>query len=333
MNYTKYFNSIFLKIKNKSILPPEYEMSIFKFDIKFTIPGFIYKSTKFDRSLSLSNINSEDWYNDFIDKVVSSIGKNYLPICRISDGEFLFFLGKQSLDIRYSFFKKLKLTISNFKSNLILKGGIGPFTNGHYHSGEYTSEECLEARKMYPGLLKFISEKGILALHLSYSNIPFHESYFPALNNWLISHSIKLDNQNYYSFYFVYAMLTGLRKKEIYVNRKILVINGANGEKKDNIIKGILNEGAREVYWVSISLKKSLYDKIDINDYVGKVDLVFVGAGIGKPNILIQLEKLNVPCIDAGYVFEIWADPINKFKRAFCANDEDWKNNSNLLAN
>jgi len=329
MNYTKYFNSKISKVKNKSILPPEYEMSTFKFDIKFTIPGFSYKLSKFDRSLSLSNINSEDWYNDFIDKVVSSIGKNYLPICRISDGEFLFFLGKQPLDIRYSFFKRLKLIFSNFKSYLILRGGIGPFTNGHYHSGEYTSGECIEARKMYPNLIKYISEKGILALHLSYSNIPFHENYFPALNKWLIDHSIKLNNQNYYSFYFVYAMLTGFRKKEIFLNRKILVINGAIGEKKDKIIEGIFNEGAQEVYWVPISLKKSLYDKIDINDFIGKVDLVFVGAGIGKPNILIQLEKLKVPCIDAGYVFEIWADPINKFKRAFCANDEEWQINEN----
>jgi hypothetical protein len=308
------------------MLPNDYKMTLFDFDISFTIPGFKYKSTIYDRSLSLTNQNSEDWYNDFIDKVVSSIGKKYLPICRVSDGEFLFFLGKQPLDIRYSILKKIKLTLSNFKSFLILRGGIGPFTNGHYHSGEYTREECSEARKIYPELLKYISEKGILALHLSYSNVPFHENYFPALNNWILKHSIKITPQNYYSFYFVYAMLTGLRKNEIFNNRKILVVNGAIGEKKDKIIAGIYKEGAHEVYWIPITLKKSLYDKLDINDYIGKVDLVFVGAGIGKPNILIQLEKLNVPCIDAGYVFEIWANPINKFKRAFCANDDDWNN-------
>ena len=54
--------------------------------------------------------------------------------------------------------------------------------------------------------------------------------------------------------------------------------------------------------------------------------MALVGAGIGKSNILVQMESLNVPCIDAGFVFEVWANPENKWNRAVCACDEDYAN-------
>jgi hypothetical protein len=102
-----------------------------------------------------------------------------------------------------------------------------------------------------------------------------------------------------------------------------LVINGAQEEKKQKIIEGLKREGVSEVFWCSISLKRSLYDFIDIEPFVGKIDLAFVGAGIGKFNIFPQLERLNVPCIDAGFVFEIWIDPKNKWERPCCASNDD----------
>jgi len=77
-----------------------------------------------------------------------------------------------------------------------------------------------------------------------------------------------------------------------------------------------------EVHWCSISSSRSLFDRIDISGYIGRVDIAVVGAGVGKPNILVQLEPLQVPCIDAGFVFEVWANPENKWKRAWCVPDE-----------
>ena len=68
-----------------------------------------------------------------------------------------------------------------------------------------------------------------------------------------------------------------------------------------------------------------MFDIINVQPYVGKVDLAFVGAGIAKPHILLQMRDLNVPCIDAGFVFEVWANPENKWKRPFCANDMDYE--------
>ena len=67
-----------------------------------------------------------------------------------------------------------------------------------------------------------------------------------------------------------------------------------------------------------------MYDSIDVAPFCGKVDLALVGAGIGKMSIFLQMEELKVPCIDAGYVFEVWKDPNNKWKRVICASDNDW---------
>ena len=36
------------------------------------------------------------------------------------------------------------------------------------------------------------------------------------------------------------------------------------------------------------------------------------------------MEPLSVPCIDAGFIFEVWADPSSKWERDFCAPDEDY---------
>ena len=76
-----------------------------------------------------------------------------------------------------------------------------------------------------------------------------------------------------------------------------------------------------------------MFDSIDVEKFKDEVDIVFVGAGIGKPNILVQLKVLNVPCIDLGYIFEVWADSSKKFDRAGCASDKDWELKSNLIKN
>ena len=166
-----------------------------------------------------------------------------------------------------------------------------------------------------------IGKKGILALHLSYGEVPFQEHYFPALGRWLKENHIMLIDENYFPFYFVYAALTGPRRGELLKGRRVLVVNGASGEKRQKIEAGLRREGVAELLWHTFSLDRSLYDRLILDPYIGKIDLAIVGAGIGKPNILTQMEPLNVPCIDAGYVFEVWADPENRWKRAFCVLD------------
>jgi len=317
--------------KGLSSLPKEYQMTSLPFSVELVIKGFKEKHVP-DTTYTLAprKRDCEEWYHEFIDKIIDASGKKFLPIIRIGDGEFLLMLGKQPVNLRYSFLQKIKLKIIRLKWNFLLNGGIAPKTVGHYHSGQYTRQECLDASLEIPQIVKEVLKKGILAPMTMYSTEPFAEHYFPAFDKWLQKNQIMFNDNNYYPQYFIYSALNSDRRSEILEGRRILIINGAEGEKKEQIINGLKKEGVAEVHWCPISLKRSMFDVIDVKPYIGKVDLAFVGAGVGKFKIFAQLEKLNIPCIDAGFVFEIWADSNNKFERPFCASDNDWKKRNKL---
>lgn len=302
-------------------LPPNYQ--ILPCSISLRIPGFEKTCSPGSKTLALRRRDCAKWYNEFLDRLVDACGRKFLPLCRMSDGEFKFALGEQLPDIRLPWIQrvrqKAKLAI---KKRLLRKRQFEAFTGGHYHSGRYSANEWQKAHAQYAQMVQKISKKGILALHLSYGHVPFQEHYFPAFGRWLQKNRIVLTDDNYFPFYFVYAALTGPRRGELLKGRRVLVVNGACGEKRRKIEHGLLREGVAEISWYPISLDRSLYDRLDVDSYIGKIDLALVGAGIGKPNILTQMELLNVPCIDAGYVFEVWADRENRWNRACCVPDE-----------
>ena len=138
---------------------------------------------------------------------------------------------------------------------------------------------------------------------------------------------IDLNGDNYYPFYFVYALLRGKAKERILRNKCIIVFHSANGIKKEKITASLLKEGVSKIFWHEISPNRSMFDKIQLKKEYFSADLALIGAGVGKFNILSQLEPLNIPCIDAGYIFEVWADENNKWKRPFIVPDWDWDEN------
>jgi hypothetical protein len=306
-------------------LPSRYKSKILTKEIEFYIPEFNkYYPKNYSKCLALRERDCAKWFEEFVEKVNKAIGKKYFPIMRISDGEFLFLLGKTAPDFRISMLQKIKIYASDLKRLILKGGGINAYTEGHYNSGSYTSREWREARLKSPEMIKNISKDGILALHLNYVEEPFAERYYPVLDKWLIDNNININEDNYYPFYFVYALLVGSKRSLLFKNRNVLVINSAVGEKKTQIIETIKNEGATKVFWCPISSDRSLYDRIEVSLFVGKVDISIIGAGIGKGNIIQQCKVLQVPCIDAGFIFEIWFDKKNSFKRVYCATDDDW---------
>jgi len=300
-------------------LPPTYQ--ILPESIDFIIPDFKRFYITGDKTLALSQRNSESWFHQFVDRLIAACGRHYLPVCRMSDGEFLFVLGDQPPDARLPRLVWAKRYLT-YLTRLMQRLNFQAKTPGHYHSGAYTHREQVEAQSRYADLIRQLSQQGILALHLSYGREPFQERFFPALGRWLKLHQITLTEQNYIPFYFVYAALTGPRRKELLQGRRVLVVNGATGEKRQQIEAGLTREGVAELHWLPISLTRSLYDRVDVTPFISQVDLAMVGAGIGKPNILAQMVPLQVPCIDAGFVFEVWAKPENCWKRPVCAPDD-----------
>jgi len=305
------------------------EYNVLPYQTRFSLPNFRKSIEPSTVTFAPSPVECEKWYELFICNLKAKIGKTYYPICRLSDGEFTFMFGKRppydnsifkASTLKYYAKKTIKKILSLNKKN-----GFQAFTGKLYHSGAYTEGERKDALPEYFKQLKGISVDGVLALHLSYnSENPFQEHFFPDIKNWNQQASIIFDTSNYVPFYFVYAMFGGSDGKEILKDRNVLVAHGATGKKKENIIQGLLNDNAKHVEWLQISDKRTLLEKIDVSPFLGKVDIVLVGAGIGKPNIFEQLKPLNVPCIDPGYYFEVWNDPDMKWGRVMCYTDEEY---------
>jgi len=194
--------------------------------IDFKIPGFLCHYVIGIKTLALSQRNCGEWYNEFVDRVIAACGHQFLPVCRMSDGEFRFCVGDQLPSVRLPWLKRQKIILRRRVSNIlkggkrqkiilrrrvsnILKGGkFFAATQKTVSSGEYSKEEWRDAKASYGRFIREISEKGILALHLSYGPAPFQEHYLPAFKQWLNDNAIILTGDNYTPFYFVYAMLT-----------------------------------------------------------------------------------------------------------------------------
>lgn len=307
-------------------LPAKYQ--IFENIIRYKIPG--YDNFLEPKNYVLSPFfieNTESWYREFRNKVIESIGKDFLPIARISDGEMSFCKKKISFDKRWSLYDRVYYILQRSFFYLNTRGRFEALTAGRYHSGKYTQKEKREMQKRYSVDCKKISEQGILAIHTEHDPLrPFHESKFPEFKDWLDKSEIKLDRSNYFPFYFIYAALNSSDRSAFFEGLRVLVINGETGKKKESIVEGLYREGAHSVSWEGISKNRSLYDKIDVSKYENKIDIVYLGAGIGKFNILCQLSKLSVPVIDSGFVFEVWSDPSSKKERPYLMHDKQFQN-------
>jgi hypothetical protein len=72
-------------------LPPPYR--ILPYSIPFRVPGFIKQTRREDRVLAPEACECEDWFAAFTDRVLNAVAREFLPVCRMSDGEFFFSSG------------------------------------------------------------------------------------------------------------------------------------------------------------------------------------------------------------------------------------------------
>lgn len=288
------------------------------------IPGFSKMRRHGLRTFALSQQTAQEAFNEFVVMISESRGR-FLPVLRMSDGEYLFNFGFQPPSVRHGIFYPwhyVRHLAARFRPRRTLVAGGTHSGRPLYGSGQYTKNELGQIRELYGRVCRSVANVGILAVDLSFCPVPFQEGFFPALKRWLTSNGIQLTRENYVPFYFVYALLTGPERHRVLSGKRVLVIHSATGPKQDAIKSSLIREGAKEVVWHTISTDRSLYDVVPVDRFVGAVDLCVFGAGIGKPAILGQLEPLGVPCIDAGYVMEVWADPSVAQSRIFTQPDD-----------
>ncbi len=288
-------------MNNKIHLPFKVSLVLNGFEkLYYKENGIQYSIDAYELSqLSFSDYSAEEWYKEFVNYISNSIGKYYLPIYRMADGEFQFLINKPS-----SILKGL-LTPKKFKRTC---------WGENYSFGEY-----LKYSKKYIEQLKEISKNGILAPHFVVEkNKVGYADYIQPILKIFTKNDIVLNDKNYFPFYFVYALLSKHEKFNLFNGKRILVITSYNYEKKKKLESFFKSCFVDSASFYNISPTKAMFEKIE-KERINKdeIDIILVGAGIGAANIINQLNFISTPCIDAGIMLEVYANPKLKGNRIF----------------
>ena len=271
------------------------------------------------RQLAFAPRSAKEWYRAFRDRVLSA--KGYLPIYRMSDGEFIFVCGRLPQRIQDITRRPVAVAKSWLKHAIGWK--TKDFLSGTPENSfeSYTREEWARARRDYGTRVASISRKGVLAINLIEQG-GFAREYWRPFMDWLDAEGVVLTDENFTSFYFIYAMFLGPDAGAVVSGKRILVVTCPKDGTKAPAIDGTLRRlGARSTVFAPISENKSMTDRIAIPPR-GTIDLVLIGAGVGALNILEQVEELEVPSIDVGFVLDCYWDAATfRGKRAFTLPD------------
>lgn len=266
--------------------------------------------------------SSDQWFKDFKKRLLGAIeAKEFLPVFRMSHGEFHFALGTR-INPELSLFKKLYTLKTIAKERL----GIGAYLN-EFSPQAGTREvlskaEFLKIKDRVIADLRWISEVGLLCA--CFHRSPGYIEYLPDIFDWMDRNRICLNRENYFHFYFIYALLFGSSQVELFEGRNVLVITSFPGDKRECVIEGIKKVGARSVETLEISSSRALFDRISLDELNERPDFVLIGAGVGSTNIIRQLGELNCPVLDVGFGIDALADPDVRWRRPFCITDREW---------
>lgn len=264
-------------------------------------------------ALSERTRDPDEWYEEFRAQIEGLVGaRRHFPVFRISHGEFIVMGG-----YRDNLRARLRRTASR------LLGKQKAFKSGDplYGWEEYTEAELTAVKRDLPALVREMASDGILAIALHPENPGFAPFLEPAFE-WFESHSIDLNEGNYFPFYFVYVLLCGPDRLGLLSGRRVLVVTGDTHEKREKITGNLRQFGAADVQFVPCHPTKAMLATIDLSAVAGRVDVALVGAGVGAARVLAQLRPLGAVCIDAGYCLSVIADPSIP-RRPYAQPDDD----------
>ncbi len=265
----------------------------------------------------LEDKDCDDLLDEFYLKLLDQIcKKEHFPIIRLADGEFQFLLGKNEFNLRKPIFLLLKNILGELYRKLV--GVKFEAKSRTYTSGIYSFSDRENVKEQYAECLRHISNNGILALYTIIKPKFYTEQYLPKLFSFFDSEDIHVNKDNYIPFYFIYIILSNAKYSFLYKDKNIHLITSFDSKRRISIESTMKSLGVKSVSWTQISRDRSLFDKIDVNKIRNDIDIIFVGAGIGKVNIFNQLKNTQALIIDAGYIFETWENPDLKKERDYC---------------
>lgn len=266
---------------------------------------------------SFEKINPEIWFSQFSDVLQTSIGKRYLPVLRVSDGEFLFALGFKLPE--WTDVKRIRANIRSLISAYLLGRKTLWFMSGSkgYGYERYNFFEWRRLREVFKSEVRKISRDGILAVGFVRQRQPYGEEYHSAMLKWFQRAGINLNKHNYYPFYFVYALLNGRTLPRIVINNRILIVSSHGEKAQQKILSRLEGMGAKSVDFYRISRTNAMKEHIDTAILPAQVDVILVAAGVGASQIIPQLSFYQTLVIDAGFCVDLLADPSLSGRRYF----------------
>jgi hypothetical protein len=302
------------------VLPPAYR--VLPTSVPFYVPGFEKQRYPQCYTFAPEPIDCNDWFDRFAGRVLQAAGSSYLPVCRMSDGEFLLLFGFQPPSMRHPLVRRLRIRVSQARHMLRQRlVGFRAQTAPGVSSGAMTYAERTALLPMLSSRYLEIARDGILGLHLGYAPTPFQEQYFPAVRQWLKQNTVTLTLDNYAPFYFVYGLLRGPVFPEFVGGKRVLIVHSATGAKRETITRSIQAANPHGIEWLTISSSRSFADTLDLSRLHDKPDVCLLGGGVGKSALFPQLRPLGIPCLDAGFSFEVWADPDKQWDRPYMSPD------------
>ncbi len=251
---------------------------------------------------SFINVEGEEWFSDFRQHILSSMGKKYLPVYRMADGEYRFLMGR-----KYNLHKKplWKEILAVTAEKLRIKNPDKWKTSW---GEEYKPKETRQLRKKLSEQIREISEEGFLSCYINDNGLNAFIEFNKHIESYFIFNKIKFTKDNYIPFHFTVGLLTNDGWEEFYLNRNLLVVSGTNDLKEQLIKTNILNLGAKSVNFLRISETESMKEQLDLTTVNIRPDLCLVAAGIGSANILTQLAPLNTVALDIGGYINCFID-------------------------
>jgi hypothetical protein len=286
----------------------------------FELPGFTYAPPPYGglEFRAFDDTPAAHGFENFADRVIRALGRSYLPIYRMADGEFAFLVGERRLrsaDGVASVGGVMRRAAAGLARQL--RRGRTRTCWGE----QYSRRERDEAIDRFAGCLRRVASSGIVAAYFAHRPDGWGESYFSPVCRWFDARGIALDERNYVPFYSVYALLNGPFRAELFGGRSILVVTHLTEARRAAIEAGLKAEGAAEVRFAGISANRALFDTLDVERLDPAVDLALVAGGIGSVNLVDQLAPLSIPCIDCGIGLECLVEPERRWERPFLIDD------------
>ena len=303
------------RMVGNSILGTDYD-SVLPHDINFSLRDFTpwtdYGAFAFR---SKSSANADTQFDTFAQRVIDATGKTYLPIYRMADGEFSLLLGyHRSRAKGRPMLARGKSVLVETASRLRLR------SFGTMWGEKFTRDEILEARRRLAELIPEVARDGILAAYFMRRGDRWGDEYVGPMLRWLEAHGVVLSERNYVPFYFVYALLNGPRRTELFQGKHVLVATFIDEQRSRAIRDGLIALGARDVSFLPISKSRAMFEEVRYSSE-SKPDLALVAGGIGSINVIAQLKHLSIPAIDCGITIECFIDPKRRRERPFLGPD------------